>query len=90
MLESYEYSPVALVQRKMDNLTPRVIWICNSPSCYLQDEQGFSKPAVCPEAIASNDPTRILSGPDETLEMHCMVFAAERSRKSGTVVPAGG
>ena len=38
------------------------------------------------EALASNDPSKILSGPDETLESHQMVFAAERSRKSGAVV----
>jgi predicted dehydrogenase len=38
------------------------------------------------DALATNDPTMILSGPDETLESHRMVFAAERSRKSGTVV----
>jgi hypothetical protein len=36
-------------------------------------------------AVAEGDPTRILSGPDETLESHLMVFAAERARKNGTV-----
>jgi len=37
------------------------------------------------EAVANNDPRRVLSGPDETLETHLMVFAAERARKEGTV-----
>ena len=36
-------------------------------------------------AVANDDPTRILSGPDETLESHLMVFAAERARVNGTV-----
>lgn len=36
-------------------------------------------------AVINGDPTRILSGPDETLESHLMVFAAERARKNGTV-----
>ncbi len=36
-------------------------------------------------AIADNDPNAILSGPDETLESHLMVFAAETARKQGTV-----
>lgn len=36
-------------------------------------------------AVAHGDPNRILSGPDETLESHLMVFAAERARKNGTV-----
>ena len=36
-------------------------------------------------AVATGDPTRILSGPSETLESHLMVFAAERARLNGTV-----
>ena len=36
-------------------------------------------------AVSENDPSRILSGPDETLESHLMVFAAERARQAGTV-----
>lgn len=31
-------------------------------------------------AVAEHDPSYLLSGPDETLESHLMVFAAERSR----------
>ena len=38
------------------------------------------------EAVASNDPSKILSGPAETLESHLMVFAAERARHEDRVV----
>lgn len=37
-------------------------------------------------AVAEEDPDQILSGPDETLASHLLVFAAEAARKSGTVV----
>jgi len=37
-------------------------------------------------AIASGDRRKILSGPQETLASHLMVFAAERSRREGHVV----
>ena len=37
-------------------------------------------------AVAQNDPSLILSGPEETLETHLMTFAAERSRKEGKIV----
>jgi predicted dehydrogenase len=37
-------------------------------------------------AIATGDRKKILSGPQETLESHLMVFAAERSRREGRVV----
>jgi predicted dehydrogenase len=37
-------------------------------------------------AVAENDPSKILSGPEETLETHLMAFAAERSRKERRVV----
>ena len=30
-------------------------------------------------AVANNDPSGLLSGPDETLESHLMVFAAEQA-----------
>jgi len=36
-------------------------------------------------ALEKRDPSLILSGPDVSLESHLMVFAAERSRKNGTV-----
>ncbi len=37
-------------------------------------------------ALAENDPSKILTGPQETLETHMMVFAAEQSRKENRVV----
>lgn len=37
-------------------------------------------------AVATNDPSQIISGPDETLESHLIVFASEKSRKTGQVV----
>jgi predicted dehydrogenase len=37
------------------------------------------------EAIAKNDPSLIITGIDETLESHLMVFAADKSRKEGIV-----
>ena len=36
-------------------------------------------------AVGDNDPSRILSGPQETLETHLAVFTAERARRNGTV-----
>jgi len=36
-------------------------------------------------AVADHDPSKVLSGPEESLETHLMVFAAERARKEGTV-----
>ncbi|HQE92121.1 MAG TPA: Gfo/Idh/MocA family oxidoreductase [Anaerolineae bacterium] len=38
------------------------------------------------QALIDEDPRHILSGPDETLESHLMVFAAEQARKEGRVV----
>jgi predicted dehydrogenase len=38
------------------------------------------------KAIANKNGGDILSGPQETLESHLMVFAAERSRREGSVV----
>ncbi len=37
-------------------------------------------------AVAQNDPGKILSGPEETLETHLMTFAAEKSRKEGKII----
>lgn len=37
-------------------------------------------------AVATGDRSRILTGPDETLESHLMVFAAERARRENRVV----
>lgn len=38
------------------------------------------------EAVKSGDQSLVLSGPDETLETHLTVFAAEQSRKTKTVI----
>ncbi|MFW9908239.1 MAG: Gfo/Idh/MocA family protein [Candidatus Thorarchaeota archaeon] len=37
-------------------------------------------------AVIENDPSKILSGPEETLETHLMTFAAERSRKERKII----
>lgn len=37
-------------------------------------------------AVSANDPTKLLSGPSETLETHLAVFAAEKARVSGSVI----
>jgi hypothetical protein len=37
-------------------------------------------------AVASNDPSAILSGADESLETHLIVFAAEQARRQHSVV----
>ncbi len=37
-------------------------------------------------AVAQNDPSLILSGPDESLETHRMVFAAEQARLNNAVI----
>ncbi len=37
-------------------------------------------------AVATGDRSRILSGPDATLESHMTVFAAEQARRKGRVV----
>jgi hypothetical protein len=41
------------------------------------------------DAVATSDPTRILSGPEESLETHLMVFAAETARREHRVVDLG-
>ncbi|HEY4385408.1 MAG TPA: Gfo/Idh/MocA family oxidoreductase [Ktedonobacteraceae bacterium] len=38
------------------------------------------------EAVAKRDPSLVLSGPDESLETHLTVFAAERARREKRVV----
>lgn len=38
------------------------------------------------EALRTGDASKILSGPDESLETHRIVFAAESARRNGTVV----
>ena len=40
-------------------------------------------------AVATGDPSSILSGVDDTLESHLMVFAAEKARLEGRVVQVG-
>ncbi len=37
-------------------------------------------------AVANNDPQKILTEPEEILESHRIVFAAERSRREGRIV----
>lgn len=38
------------------------------------------------EAVSKEDPSKILSGPAETLESHIIAFAAETARKKGRIV----
>jgi len=38
------------------------------------------------QAVLLNDPSKIISGPEETLESHLIVFAAEKARRERTVV----
>ncbi len=38
------------------------------------------------QALAENDPSKILSGPQDTLQTHRMTFAAERARRTNSVV----
>lgn len=38
-------------------------------------------------ALRDHDPSQILSGPEESLETHLAVFAAERARRGGSVEP---
>ena len=38
------------------------------------------------DAVATGDPSRVRSGPRESLESHLMAFAAERSRLTGVPV----
>jgi predicted dehydrogenase len=47
-------------------------------------DYGFMQHFVA--AIAENNPDQILSGPEETLETHFMVFAAERARTENQIV----
>jgi predicted dehydrogenase len=46
----------------------------------------FGLMAAFIKAVAENDPSGLLSGPDETLESHLMVFAAEQARREHRVV----
>ena len=41
-------------------------------------------------AVAAADPSRILTGPRESLAAHLAVFAAEQARLNGTVVTVPG
>lgn len=41
------------------------------------------------EAVAQNDQRKIISGPEESLESHLIVFAAERSRRGNRVEKLG-
>lgn len=38
------------------------------------------------EAVLTNDPSKIMTGPDETLYSHMLVFAAEKARKENRVI----
>ena len=38
------------------------------------------------KAVAKNDPSKILSGPDTSLATHQMVFAAEKARQTNRII----
>ena len=41
------------------------------------------------QAVTDNDPSKIITGPEETLESHLTTFAAEKARLTGKVVDVG-
>ena len=52
-------------------------------SCHGGGDTGIMDSFV--RAVAENDPSQIVTGIDETLESHLMVFAAEKSRRENIV-----
>ena len=50
-------------------------------------DEGVMKAFV--DAVTHNDQSRVLTGADETLDSHLIVFAAERARRDSTVVEPG-
>ena len=69
---------VALIERTK----PDVVLV----GLVLKGLDGFGVMDAFIRAIETNDCSHILSGVDETLESHLMVFAAEESRLTGKVV----
>lgn len=59
----------------------------SKPGSHAGGDYGLMEAFV--SAVASGDPSLILSGPQESLESHLMVFAAEQARREGRVVLIG-
>jgi predicted dehydrogenase len=66
--------------REIDTLTPEV-----KASGHGGGDFGLMRSFL--DAVRTGDQSLILSGPDETLETHLTVFAAERSRLEGQTLP---
>ncbi len=54
-----------------------------APGSHMPGDGGIMKDFI--DAVAAGDPSMVSTGPDESLESHAVVFAAEAARLRGTV-----